>query len=164
MFTARRYLRGALRWDRSEFWACLKQVVVFTLYGLVQRLVDSPYDEDRLKAIRRRIAELRASREEQAPTNAIDMMDVVWEVGAAGEISCGTVKHLLPRTHLYGAMPTRARRCSRARAHRAYPYYHSPTSAFAHANTRTPPPPARTHTHTGEMAPTSWCHQLLPLT
>ena len=77
--------------DRSELRACLKQVVVFTLYGLVQRLFESPYDEDRLKAIRRRIAELRASREEQAPTNAVDMMDVVWEVGAAGDMTRGII-------------------------------------------------------------------------
>ena len=60
-------------------------MVVFTLYGIIQRLFESPYDEQRLKAIRRRIAELRASREEQEPRNAVDMMDVVWEVGAAGE-------------------------------------------------------------------------------
>ena len=67
--------RGVIAW----------QVVVFTLYGIIQRLFESPYDEQRLKAIRRRIAELRASREEQEPRNAVDMMDVVWEVGAAGE-------------------------------------------------------------------------------
>ena len=46
---------------------------------------ESPYDEARLKAIRRRIAELRASREAAEPRNALDMMDVVWEVGAADE-------------------------------------------------------------------------------
>lgn len=76
-------------WNVSE-WAfdkfiALTQVVVFTLYGVFARLFESPYDEARLKAIRRRIAELRASREAQEPRNALDMMDVVWEVGAADE-------------------------------------------------------------------------------
>lgn len=80
----RYWLWNVSEWALDKFIA-LTQVVVFTLYGLVQRLFESPYDEDRLKAIRRRIAELRASREEQAPTNAVDMMDVVWEVGAADE-------------------------------------------------------------------------------
>jgi hypothetical protein len=36
------------------------QVVIFTLYGFIARLLESPYDESRLKAIRRRIAEVRA--------------------------------------------------------------------------------------------------------
>lgn len=76
-------------WNASEWmfdkFVALTQVVVFTLYGVITRLFESPYDEARLKAIRRRIAELRASREMSEPRNALDMMDVVWEVGAADE-------------------------------------------------------------------------------
>lgn len=80
----RYWLWNVSEWALDKFIA-LTQVVVFTLYGIIQRLFESPYDEQRLKAIRRRIAELRASREEQEPRNAVDMMDVVWEVGAADE-------------------------------------------------------------------------------
>lgn len=76
------WLWNASEWMFDKFVA-LTQVVVFTLYGVIARLFESPYDEARLKAIRRRIAELRASREAQEPRNALDMMDVVWEVGAA---------------------------------------------------------------------------------
>jgi len=76
-------------WNTSEWLydrlVALTQVVVFTLYGVLSRLFESPYDEARLKAIRRRIAELRASREAAEPRNALDMMDVVWEVSAADE-------------------------------------------------------------------------------
>jgi len=79
-------------WNASEWmfdkFVALTQVVVFTLYGVITRLFESPYDEARLKAIRRRIAELRASREMSEPRNALDMMDVVWEVGAAGKSRC----------------------------------------------------------------------------
>mmetsp|Transcript_44353 Transcript_44353/g.65031 ORF Transcript_44353/g.65031 Transcript_44353/m.65031 type:complete len:312 (-) Transcript_44353:364-1299(-) len=78
------WLWNASEWAFDKFVA-LTQVVVFTLYGVIARLFESPYDEARLKAIRRRIAELRASREAQEPRNALDMMDVVWEVGAADE-------------------------------------------------------------------------------
>jgi hypothetical protein len=80
-------------WNASEWmfdkFVALTQTVVFTLYGIITRLFESPYDEARLKAIRRRIAELRASREMSEPRNALDMMDVVWEVGAAGKQADG---------------------------------------------------------------------------
>lgn len=82
-------------WNLSE-WCfdriiALAQMVTFTAYGVLARLFESPYDESRLRAIRRRISEmkatteLRATKEAAEPKNALDMMDVVWEVGAADE-------------------------------------------------------------------------------
>ena len=60
----------------------LAQVVTIVICRILARMFESPYDESRLKAIRRRLTELQASE----PGSSFSVMDVVWEVGAADEV------------------------------------------------------------------------------
>ena len=76
-------------WNASEWlfdkFVELVQMVSLLLYRFISPFFESgPYDPARLKPIHRRLAEIRAKTTGQKG-GELDMMDVVWEVGAADE-------------------------------------------------------------------------------
>ena len=76
-------------WNASEWlfdkFVELVQLVSLLLYRFISPFFESgPYDPARLKPIHRRLAEIRAKTTGQKG-GELDMMDVVWEVGAADE-------------------------------------------------------------------------------
>jgi hypothetical protein len=76
-------------WNASEWlfdkFVELVQLVSLLLYRFISPFFESgPYDPARLKPIHRRLAEVRAKTTGQKG-GELDMIDVVWEVGAADE-------------------------------------------------------------------------------